>query len=118
MSKLGVKLGSLCVKEGKAPTLRIGDHVLKGKMVDLKKPLAAIQDSGEREAYCGTALHKVKGVIRKKIIFEGRPEVDPLPEQLEPEGEVEPLKPENLNVLETPKPNGQAPSPDAKAEPD
>jgi chromosome transmission fidelity protein 8 len=122
MSKLGVKLGSLCVKEGKAPTLRIGDHVLKGKMVDLKKPLAAIQDSGETEPYGGTALqsavHKVKGVIRKKIIFEGRPEVDPLPEQLEPEAEVDPLKPEKLDVPEKPESNGKAASPDAKAEPD
>ena len=32
IDKLGAKLGSLCVKDGKAATLRIGDHVRAGSV--------------------------------------------------------------------------------------
>ncbi|KAI0067280.1 hypothetical protein BV25DRAFT_1819607 [Artomyces pyxidatus] len=84
-NKHGQTVGTLTVDNGgKAkPTLRIGYHLLEGKVVSLSKPLAVLQrniphttqadDSTVRSTSKYPPSYTVRSVVRKKLVFSKRP---------------------------------------------
>lgn len=81
----GVKMGTLFY-DGKGPAeLRVGHHLIKGKVVELKKPFAILKKSAAPasavDAMEASSLgsespataYDVAGIIRRKIIFSTRP---------------------------------------------
>lgn len=59
-------LGPLVINDDDSALLTIGNHLLRGKVVKLKKPLAMVK-RGTKE---GLEIH---AVIRKKVLFSDRP---------------------------------------------
>lgn len=51
--------------------LLIGNHLLRGKISDLPKPLIMTEKIIDREN--AQIIHKVKAIIKRKILFQGRP---------------------------------------------
>lgn len=76
----GMELGSLSFQNG-SPQLRIGNHLLEGKRIQLKKPVAIIRKkrtgADAMEVDAGEALpgveYEVVSVATEKLIFRHRP---------------------------------------------
>ena len=51
--------------------LQVGNHLIKGKVIDLVKPLIMTEKQVNEET--GEMLQVVRAVIRKKVLFAGRP---------------------------------------------
>jgi hypothetical protein len=64
-----MELGEIQLDEdNEGAVLRIGNHLLRGKVVTLGKPLAVIP-----RCKSGEQLLEIRGVIRRKILFNSRP---------------------------------------------
>mmetsp|Transcript_35225 Transcript_35225/g.69934 ORF Transcript_35225/g.69934 Transcript_35225/m.69934 type:complete len:109 (-) Transcript_35225:221-547(-) len=74
----GQHLGILNMK-GSQVTLTNGPRTLYGKVQELPKPLVLMERTGRSEPYKDTgresAVLKAHGVVRKKAIFQQRPEL-------------------------------------------
>lgn len=51
--------------------LVIGNHLLRGKMSDLPKPIIMTEKLVDKES--GSFFHQVRAVIKRKVTFSGRP---------------------------------------------
>eukprot|EP00823_Brevimastigomonas_motovehiculus_P003106 TRINITY_DN1848_c0_g1_i1.p1 TRINITY_DN1848_c0_g1~~TRINITY_DN1848_c0_g1_i1.p1 ORF type:complete len:139 (-),score=30.49 TRINITY_DN1848_c0_g1_i1:418-834(-) len=80
----GIELGKLSLPSSGPPTLLIGNHYLVGEIVSLKKPLVICRKQFPAASTSRTpsnsstdadaeATMQVLGVVRKKIVFTGRP---------------------------------------------
>lgn len=69
--------------------LYIGNHLVKGKAVDLPKALILTEKSIDEN---GSLQFNIKSIIRKKILFSGRPTPLRLNQQ-------QPLRPSKLRKL-------------------
>ncbi|KAH9995677.1 Ctf8-domain-containing protein [Russula compacta] len=74
-TKHGQLVGRLTIDDdGDKPTLRIGHHLLEGKIVSLPKPLALLQRVyGNSTPVAATTSYVIRTLIRKKIVFSKRP---------------------------------------------
>lgn len=65
-------------ERGKTVTARIGNHSLTGEVVVLKKPLILIRKKSSTEGAevvsDGTTEYEVAGVIKRKLLFDVRPQ--------------------------------------------
>merc|ERR1712187_940393 len=73
-------LGELLTKDNKAVTLTNGPRTLYGKLMELPKPLVLIEKTGESEPFHEdatrqSAILKAHGVVRRKAVFSGRPQL-------------------------------------------
>ncbi|CAI5744112.1 unnamed protein product [Peronospora destructor] len=76
----GLDLGTLRYGQGGTITLRIGNHVLAGKVMELSTPFAILQKDGdidvamdEDEAADPNTKYEVVGIARTRVIFASRP---------------------------------------------
>lgn len=62
-----------CVKEASKGNfeLQIGNHLLKGKSIDLQKPILMTEKQVNEET--GDIQYVVRAVIKRKVLFGGRP---------------------------------------------
>ncbi|DAZ99861.1 TPA: hypothetical protein N0F65_008604 [Lagenidium giganteum] len=72
----GVDIGKLTFPNG-VPTLRIGKHILAGKLAKLSKPMAIMEKhtnaDDDDEAVPNGVSYEVVGIARSRIIFSTRP---------------------------------------------
>ncbi|CAH0486997.1 unnamed protein product [Peronospora effusa] len=76
----GLDIGTLRYGQGETLTLRIGNHVLTGKVMNLSTPFAilhkeseidvAMDEEGDAES---TTKYEVVGIARTRVIFASRP---------------------------------------------
>ena len=53
--------------------LTIGHHLLEGKFVQLKKPMAVLDKQAEGDGGGVGGGYRVLGVVRTKVLFKSRP---------------------------------------------
>lgn len=68
--KSGEFIGDLHYDKSGIPILIIGMHLLQGKESNLLKPMAVLDKKYSNE---GKTYYIVKSIVRKKLIFKGRP---------------------------------------------
>ncbi|KAK9806737.1 hypothetical protein WJX72_000958 [[Myrmecia] bisecta] len=71
-----VELGTLCLAGLKDDTftLTIGNHLLEGKLVHLKRPFVVLQKEQQPASVTSTGVaYKGLGIIRSKLQFKNRP---------------------------------------------
>ncbi len=76
----GKRLGKLRKTDTGKFGLYIGNHLLEGSAVQLKKPLMVIFPTEKVEGYKGrdelrSSVCQIHGVVRQKIVFKTRPNI-------------------------------------------
>ena len=66
-----VKLGKLTMDGDGRATLAIGNHLLQGRLITLKKPLLLLKKQQEE----GDTRYVSRSIIKKKILFKNRPSI-------------------------------------------
>lgn len=69
-------IGSMTRKAKDAVEIQIANHILKGKIVALKKPFAVfekVKDADEMDTEETQILYRVRGIVRRKILCTTRP---------------------------------------------
>lgn len=70
----GQSIASLDMSIPAKPTLRIGHHLLEGKIVSLPKPMAVLKTVPNPEEGASSPIaFDITAIIRKKIVFSKRP---------------------------------------------
>ncbi|PVG04046.1 hypothetical protein CPB86DRAFT_778283 [Serendipita vermifera] len=70
----GQSIGILDMSNSSKPTLRVGHHLLEGKIATLAKPLALLcSGSNEETSPTSPICLNMVAIIRKKIVFSNRP---------------------------------------------
>ena len=67
-----IQLGKLTLQGGDKAQLIIGNHILHGRVVPLKKPLILLQKIPTDE---GHLSYTTQSIIKNKILFKNRPSV-------------------------------------------
>jgi chromosome transmission fidelity protein 8 len=65
-----LELGLLSLQDAKTPTMIIGGHELKGKVIKLDKPFAILK---KRKSDKGETFYEVMGLITTKLLFDQYP---------------------------------------------
>ncbi|KAI9916598.1 hypothetical protein PsorP6_017007 [Peronosclerospora sorghi] len=71
----GVDVGTLRFGEDGDLTLRIGNHILLGKVTKLPQPFAILQkqDPDDNDRSSTSTAYEIVGVARTRVIFASRP---------------------------------------------
>jgi len=73
------------------PTIRLGHHLLEGKVVSLSKPLAVLKTTPRIDEETGSPVSfDIVAIIRKKLVFSKRP--SPIVTHVSDEIQMEPAK--------------------------